>query len=81
MTKEQLRKHPEYTKCMEKIKGYWPGFEFTIHYGEILVAKCNALKIVLRDAMEKGLLESRSSLLNLHGETTAETFRRTEVQV
>lgn len=84
MTKTELRTHPEYKLCMDKIKGYRPGFEFTLRYCDIPKAKANALMIVMRDACEQGLLESVTIGAGFMADGTfnpfmSETFRRTEV--
>lgn len=76
MTREELRLHPEYAAAMAKIKGYRHGFTFRMDYTEIPVAKGNALKIILRDAVKAGYLESVSMELDLDCNCTAETYRR-----
>lgn len=79
MTTEQLRTHPEYEKCMGKIKNYRPGFRLTIDYTKIPRAKANGLRCILRDACKLGLLECVATGVALNCEITDETFRRTEV--
>ena len=76
MTKEELRNHEEYRLCMNKIKAYKPGFEFTINFSSIPKAKANALKIILKDAIDVGLLKSIALGLSITGEFVDETFRR-----
>jgi maltodextrin utilization protein YvdJ len=76
MTVNELRNHKEYKICMDKIKSYKKGFEFTLNYSEIPTAKANALKIIMADAVEQGLVESTATHLSLTGETTAETFKK-----
>lgn len=76
MTREELRMHPEYQICMEKIRKYTPGFILRMDFTQIPVAKANALKVVLRDAVAMGYLESVSMEINLDMEATAETYRR-----
>ena len=76
MTKTELRKHPEYKKCVDKIKGYSKGFEFTLDFRQIPKAKANALDIVLVDCLNNGLLECTSIGLSLTGERTTETYKR-----
>lgn len=44
MTREELRNHEEYAICMNKIRSYKKGFEFTLNYSQIPTAKANALK-------------------------------------
>lgn len=81
MTTEQLRSHPEYTKCMDRIKSYHPGFTFTMDYTQIPTrAKQNGMRAILRDAIKLGYLECTQSQISLSCEITAETFRRTEVE-
>ena len=76
MTKEELRNHDEYKVCMDKIKAYKPGFEFTINFSSIPKAKANALKIILKDAIDAGLLESIALGVSITGEFVDETYRR-----
>ncbi len=84
MTQEELRNHTGYIEAMEKIKNYRPGFEFTIRWNPIPRAKANALRFVLQDARDKGLIESISDDWgwDYNGEFTmlASTYRRTEVK-
>lgn len=79
MTTKELRAHPEYKVCIDKIIGYTPGFKFTLNYTTIPTAKANALKLILRDAVEEGYLESISMGYDLDMNLTDETFRRTEL--
>jgi hypothetical protein len=76
MTINELRQTKDYAECINKIRAYKPGFEFTIKYYQIPKAKANALKIVLQDACEQGLLESIAICLSLSMEQTEETFRK-----
>ena len=76
MTITELRNHPEYTICMDKIKSYRKGFEFTMNWERIPRAKANGLKVIMRDAVEQGLLEYTATVLALDGTITAERFRR-----
>ena len=76
MTHEELRNHPEYAICMNKIRSYRKGFEFTLNYARIPTPQANALKIVMRDAIEMGLIESIAIGLSLEGKQTDETFRK-----
>ena len=76
MTIQELRNHKEYAICINKIKAYKKGFEFTLNYEQIPTPQANALKIVMRDAIAMGYLESIAFDLNLEGEQTAETFRK-----
>lgn len=78
MTREELRAHPEYAVCMEKIRGYKPGFVFTLNWNQIPFAKANALKEICADAIREGYLESVSFNVDFYGHCTAETFRRTD---
>ena len=76
MTIQELRNHEEYTLCFNKIRAYPKGFEFTLNYAQIPRAKANALKIVMKDAIEQGLLESVATGVALDGTFTDETFRK-----
>jgi hypothetical protein len=76
MTIEQFRKHPEYEVCMTKIRKYKKGFKFTIAYYKMTVGQANALKAVMRDAVEMGLVKSVAIGLSLEGVQTDETFEK-----
>jgi hypothetical protein len=76
MTTQELRNTKDYKEAMAKIEAYRKGFKFTIDYTQIPRAKGNALKIILRDAIKSGLLESVQIGLSLEGEQTDETFVR-----
>lgn len=76
MTIQEVRNHEEYAICFRKIKSYRKGFEFTLNYAHIPTPKANALKIVMRDAIDQGLIESIAIGLSLEGKQTDETFRR-----
>lgn len=76
MTVQELRNHEEYAICMRKIKAYKKGFEFTINYAQIPTGKANALKIVLHDAVDQGLLENIADGWSLDGKIEDETFRK-----
>lgn len=78
MTKTELRAHPEYADAMAKIKGYRPGFKFHMDWTQIPVAKGNALKIILNDAIEAGFLQSVAMDYDLDMNNTGETFARTD---
>lgn len=77
MTISELRAHPEYTRCMNKIQNYRPGFQFTMNFSTIPTAKANALRIVLRDAEDAGYLESVSIGLDIDLNPVEETYLRT----
>lgn len=76
MTKSELRETNEYREIMDKIKSYPKDFTFTIQYGAISSAKGNALRIITKDAIKKGILESTAIGLNIQGEPVEETYRR-----
>ena len=81
MTTEQLRTHPEYKKCMDRIKSYRPGFIFTMNYTQIPTrAKQNGMRAILRDAIKLGYLECTQTIVSLNCEITSEVFVRTEVE-
>lgn len=77
MTATELREHPEYKVAMDKIIAYRPGFTFRMDWTEIPVAKGNALKVILRDAIDEGYLESVSMEYDLDMNLTAESYKRT----
>ena len=76
MTIQEVRNHEEYALAFKKIRAYKKGFEFTLNYEQIPVPQGNALKIVMRDAVAQGLLESIALDLDINGKQTAETFRK-----
>jgi len=76
MNKTELRQTADYKMAVDKIRGYKKGFAFTIKYSEIPVAKGNALKIIIHDCIEDGLLESIAIGLDIHGNFVEETYRR-----
>ena len=76
MTKQELRETKDYKEAVEKIKGYKKGFEFTLNYGSIPKAKGNALKIITKDCIDVGILESISIGLDIEGNFIDETYRR-----
>ena len=72
----------ELDKCVDKIRRYPKGFEFTINYSAMPKAKYNAMRIVLDDAKRLGLIKSVAiglSFESMLGETNCyeneETFR------
>ena len=78
MTILELKKEPGYIEAFEKIKKYSTGFIFTVYYSDIPEAKANALKILLRDCVELGLIESLSIGYDLDMTLLSEKYRRTE---
>lgn len=76
MTRNELRNHPEYAQAMNKIRSYRKGFEFTLNYAKIPTPQANALKIIMEDAIEIGLIESIAIGLALDGTFTDETYRK-----
>lgn len=78
MTRQELRETKDYKEAVDKIKGYTAGFEFTLDYTKIPIAKGNALKIIIQDMVDAGILESISFGLDLDGSVTDESYRRTE---
>lgn len=76
MTIQEVRNHEEYAFCMNKIRGYKKGFEFTLRWTQIPTAKANALKIIIADAIEEGYLEPIATTLSLEGIATADTYRK-----
>lgn len=76
MTITELRQGKEYRVCMDKIRNYKTGFEFTIPFYKMSVGQANAMHVILRDAYEMGLIESVSYTFTLEGEGTEETWRR-----
>lgn len=77
MTTAELRAHPEYKKAMDRIIAYRSGFTFRMDWTQIPTVKGNALKIILRDAIDEGYLESISMEYDLDFNLTAESYKRT----
>ena len=76
MTIQEVRNHEEYALAFKKIRAYSKGFEFTLNYEQIPTPQANALKIIMHDAKEQGLIESIAIDLDINGTQTAETFRK-----
>lgn len=76
MTIFEVRKHKDYTISINKIKGYRTGFEFTLNYARIPTPQANALKIIMADAIEQGLIKSIAVGFSLEGEQVSETFKK-----
>ena len=76
MTIQEVRNHEEYALAFKKIKAYKKGFEFTLNYARIPTPQGNALKIIMRDAIEQGLLESIEIGLSIEGKIVEERFRK-----
>lgn len=77
MTIAEFRKSKDYADMIAKIKGYRSGFQFTLDFVNIPKAKARALEVVTEDCKKMGILESVSFGLNLNGDVTEETFKRT----
>lgn len=76
MTRSELRTSNEYIDAVEKIRGYHKGFKFTIPFYEMTTGQKNAMRIILNDCEEKGLIKSTSIGINLSLELAEETFER-----
>ena len=76
MTAQELRNTKDYKDAVAKIEGYTKGFTFTLDYAKIPKPKANALKIITRDCIKNGIIESVQFGLNFDGNTVDETFRR-----
>lgn len=76
MTITEVRQSKEYTKCVNKIKKYKKGFQFTLYAERIPRPQWNALMIVLDDCIKDGLLESVSFGFDLDMNVTEKTYKR-----
>ena len=76
MTITELRESADYRLCMNKIRNYRTGFEFTIPFYKMSIGQANAMRCILRDARNEGLIESVSCTFGLELDTTEETWRR-----
>lgn len=74
MTVQEVRNHKEYAICFKKITSYPKGFTFTLYWQNIPKPQANALKIVMQDACEQGLLDVTEFLLALDGTETGRTY-------
>jgi hypothetical protein len=76
MTITELKRHQGYKDAMNKVKGYSKGFKFTLNYDQIPVAKGNALKVLMRECCDLGIVESVQMDLDLQGNIVSETYAR-----
>ena len=76
MTITQLKQHPGYQDAMQKVKNYSKGFRFTLNYDQIPHAKGNALKILMHELVDLGIIESVQMGLDCDGNIVSETFCR-----
>jgi hypothetical protein len=76
MTKQELRETKDYVDAVEKIKSYRKGFEFTLNYANIPKAKGNALRIITKDCIDAGIIESIGIGIDLQGNFCDETYKR-----
>lgn len=76
MTKKEFRESQEYKNAVDKIKRYNKGFRFTLEYHKIPEAKLRALRIVLNDCVQHGLIESERIGVALNGAIVDETFKK-----
>ena len=76
MNKAEFRKSKEYSDMVDRIKGYPTGFKFILKYGEIPKGKANALKIITKDCIDMGILESISIGLDIQGNFVEEEYKR-----
>lgn len=76
MTELEFKQSKEYNDAIEKIKNYPIDFTFILKYSEIPDEKANALKIITRDCIAMGILESVSIGLDIQGEFVEEKYKR-----
>lgn len=76
MTKQELRETKDYVDAVEKIKSYRKGFEFTLNYASIPKAKGNALRVITKDCIDAGIIESIGIGIDLQGNFCDETYKR-----
>ena len=76
MTITQLKQHLGYQDAMQKVKHYSSGFRFTLNYDQIPHEKGNALKILMRECVDLGIIESVQIGLDWDGNIVSETFCR-----
>ncbi len=78
MTKAEFRESKEYREMIEKIKNYPTGFKFKLHYASIPKKKGNALKVITKDCIDAGILESVSIGIDICGNFVEEEYQRIE---
>lgn len=76
MSKSEFKNSKEYREMVDRIKGYPIGFTFSLNYGEIPEKKGNALKIITKDCIDMGILESISVGLDIQGNFVEEQYKR-----
>jgi len=76
MTIQEFRQSKDYVEAINKIKSYSKNFTFKLNYSQIPKEKANALRIMMQDCIDNGIVESVSIGLALTGEQTDETFKR-----
>ena len=74
MTITELKQSQDYQAAMNKVKGHSKGFRFTLNYDQIPVAKGNALKILMRECCDLGIVESVQMGFDLQGNIVSETY-------
>lgn len=68
MTIQELRQSKDYAEAMSKIKKYPKDFTFKLNYSHIPKEKTNALRIIMQDCIDGGIIESVSIGVALNGE-------------
>jgi len=80
MTAQEFRTSTEYDYCINKIRNYPAGFEFTIPFHKMKQGQKNAMHLVLEDCKKEGLIESVSIGYSLEdliaNDITEETWKR-----
>ena len=76
MTAQELRTTAEYISAVEKIKSYSIGYEFTLNFSKIPEAKSNALKIVIKDCIDMGILQNIGVGIDIQGDFCGKTYKR-----
>lgn len=76
MTKDELRKDPEYIKAVNKINSYPVGYKFKVPFYKMTTGQKNGMNIILRDCQDNGLIKSVAMYLDLQGNITEEEYER-----
>ena len=76
MTKKEFRESQEYKNVVDKIRRYNKGFRFTLEYCKIPESRLRALRVVMDDCVQQGLIESERIGVALDGTIVDETFKR-----
>lgn len=76
MTVSEFLKSAEFDLCISKITKYKKGFTFSIPYYKMTEGQKNGMHVVMREAVQRGLVESVSVSYDINLEITEEEYTR-----